>query len=286
MPHGYCYQWVPGLVWTHVVSDVLIGLSYIAISGTLVYMVAKARRSLPFHWMVLAFGLFIIACGSTHILEAWTVWRPDYWAAAYVKVVTAIASVATAVLLPPLVPAILGLLNAARVQRQQKKDLELEMEHRLAAEAELRKIKDSLEVRVRDRTSELSQANSALSLYETIFRTSAWGVAIVDSVRGLIQLANPAFARMHGYEPDEMTGMAVSVVFAPESSAQLPQLVDIVNARDHLMYESVHLRKDQTRFPCLTEVTVVRDPQGLPLYRFGFFQDISGQKREVESSGR
>ena len=68
------------------------------------------------------------------------------------------------------------------------------------------------------RTSSLSQANSALTFYETIFKTSAWGVAVVDSVRGLIQMANPAFARMHGYEPDQMTGMPLAETFAPEAA--------------------------------------------------------------------
>jgi PAS domain S-box-containing protein len=282
MPHGHCYLWEPALLWTHVISDVLIGLAYVAISATLAYMVYKTRRDLPFHWMVLAFGVFIIACGATHVVEAWNVWHADYWFAAAVKVITALASVTTAFLLPPLVPAILGLLEAGRLQRKQKEHLEIEIKQRLAAEADLIKMKETLEQRVRERTSALSQANSALTLYETIFKSSAWGVAIVDSVRGLIQLANPAFARMHGYEPEAMIGMPVSQTFAPEYAAKLPQVIDIINAKDHLMYESVHVRKDKTRFPCLTDVTLVRDPQGLPLYRFGYFQDITSQKRAEE----
>jgi PAS domain S-box-containing protein len=282
MPHGHCYLWDPGLLWTHVISDLLIGLAYVSISATLAYMVSRARRNLPFHWMVIAFGIFIIACGGTHFVEAWTVWRPDYWFAAVVKVITAIASVTTAILLPPLVPAILGLLEAGRIQARQKKELELEIEQRLAAEADLVKMRDSLEQRVRERTSKLSQANSALTLYETIFNTSAWGVAIVDTVRGLIQFVNPAFARMHGYEAEAMIGMPIVSTFAPESANQLPHLVDIINARDHLMYDSIHVRKDQTRFACITDVTLVRDPQGLPLYRLGYFQDVSSQKRAEE----
>jgi PAS domain S-box-containing protein len=282
MPHGHCYLWDPGLLWTHVISDVLIGLAYVSISATLGYMVLRARRDLPFHWMVIAFGVFIIACGGTHFVEAWTVWHPDYWFAGVVKVITAIASVTTAIMLPPLVPAILQLLEAGRLQARQKKELELEIEQRLGAEADLVKMKETLEQRVRERTSELSQANSALTLYEAMFNTSAWGVAIVDSVRGLIQLANPAFARMHGYEPNALIGMPIAQIFAPESAAQHPHLVDIINARDHFMYESVHIRKDQSRFDCLTDVTLVRDPQGLPLYRLGYFQDISGQKRVEE----
>src|SRR5689334_11264090 len=31
-PHGYCFLWEPGLVGAHVISDGLIGLSYLAIS--------------------------------------------------------------------------------------------------------------------------------------------------------------------------------------------------------------------------------------------------------------
>jgi PAS domain S-box-containing protein len=282
MAHGHCYLWDPGLLWTHVISDVLIGLAYVFISGTLAYLVLKARRVLPFHWMFIAFGAFIIACGSTHLVEAWNVWHADYWFAAYVKIITAVASVTTAICLPPLIPAMIRLLEAARVQSQQKDALEVEVQQRLVAEADLRKMKETLEQRVRERTSDLSQANSALSLYETIFKTSAWGVAIIDSVRGLVQLCNPAFAHMHGYEPDDMVGMPIASTFAPESAAQLPQVVDIINSRDHLMYESVHVRKDHTRFTCLTDVTLVRDPQGLPLYRFGYFQDITNQKRAEE----
>jgi hypothetical protein len=31
MPHGYCYLWNPGLVWLHVISDVLIATAYLSI---------------------------------------------------------------------------------------------------------------------------------------------------------------------------------------------------------------------------------------------------------------
>src|SRR5687767_12184187 len=50
-PHGFCYLWMTSLVSTHVISDLLIGLSYVAISGTLVYLAWRARQELPFSWM-------------------------------------------------------------------------------------------------------------------------------------------------------------------------------------------------------------------------------------------
>ena len=88
MPHGYCYLWKPGLVWLHVVSDALIALAYFSIPITLIYFIRK-RRDLPFNWMFLCFGIFILACGTTHAMEVWTLWHGTYWLSGAIKIVTA-----------------------------------------------------------------------------------------------------------------------------------------------------------------------------------------------------
>jgi hypothetical protein len=119
-PHGYCYLWQPDLVGAHVISDGLIGLSYVAISLTLIYLVRRSREHLPFSWMFVAFGGFIIACGATHFVEIWTLWTPVFWLSADVKIITAVASVATAVLLPPLVPKVLDTIAEAQVSEQRR----------------------------------------------------------------------------------------------------------------------------------------------------------------------
>jgi signal transduction histidine kinase/ActR/RegA family two-component response regulator len=120
MPHGHCYLWQPGLVGLHLVSDTLIGLAYLAISMTLVFLVYRARTDIPFHWIFLAFGAFILACGATHFMEVWTLWTPSYWLSGNVKLVTAVASVTTAVMLPPLVPRVLQLVRAERTAEDQR----------------------------------------------------------------------------------------------------------------------------------------------------------------------
>ncbi|MFB2982887.1 ATP-binding protein [Microseira sp. BLCC-F43] len=124
IPHGHCYLWKPGLVWLHVVSDMLIGLSYVAISATLAYLVYKARRDIPFDWVFLAFGTFIVACGATHFMEVWTLWTPTYWLSGEIKLITAVASLTTALILPPLVPQVLELLLTAKVSEERKLKLE------------------------------------------------------------------------------------------------------------------------------------------------------------------
>ncbi|HYX53168.1 MAG TPA: ATP-binding protein, partial [Candidatus Limnocylindrales bacterium] len=125
LPHSFCYVSDKPLIALHLVCDLLIWLSYVAIAITLAYLVRVARRSIPFHWMFLAFGVFIIACGFTHLMEVITLWRPVYWLSGYVKLVTAVASVSTAILLPPLVPRIVALNRAAAVSAQMRQELEV-----------------------------------------------------------------------------------------------------------------------------------------------------------------
>ncbi|MBD1999489.1 response regulator [Leptolyngbya sp. FACHB-541] len=123
IPHGHCYLWKPELVGLHVGSDLSIGLAYFAISVTLVHLVRKIQ--LPFHGIFLAFGLFIAACGATHFIEVWTLWHPTYWLAGGVKLVTAIASVITALALPPLIPQVQRLVRSAKLAEERRLQLEM-----------------------------------------------------------------------------------------------------------------------------------------------------------------
>jgi light-regulated signal transduction histidine kinase (bacteriophytochrome) len=68
--------------------------------------------------MFLAFGLFIVACGFTHFMDIVTLWKPIYWLSAYVKIITAVASVITAVALPTLIPKIREMARAAARSRE------------------------------------------------------------------------------------------------------------------------------------------------------------------------
>src|ERR1700722_5904755 len=66
MSHAHCYLFNRQLILLHGWADLVIGLSYVAISCTLLYLVFRLRGELPFHWMMLAFAIFIVACGITH----------------------------------------------------------------------------------------------------------------------------------------------------------------------------------------------------------------------------
>ena len=72
-PHGFCLVWDPGLIWLHAASDTLIGIAYYSIPIALIYFVSK-RRDLAFRMIFVLTGLFILACGTTHIMGVWVLW--------------------------------------------------------------------------------------------------------------------------------------------------------------------------------------------------------------------
>lgn len=114
-PHGYCLLWDPALIWTHVVSDALIGLAYFSIPLVLGRFLAQ-RRDVEFGWAVWLFAAFILACGVTHFMSIFVLWVPAYGIEGLIKLVTAIVSIATAIVLWPLLPKVVALPSPRQLQ--------------------------------------------------------------------------------------------------------------------------------------------------------------------------
>ena len=153
LPHGYCMRWSPGVIWLHVTSDALTALAYYVIPFALIYFVRK-RRDLAFDWMFVLFGVFILACGTTHVMGIITLWNPVYRIDGLVKAITALASIPTAFLLVRLIPT--------AVKLPSPQDLRMEIDRRVIAERELRDLNLALEQRVEERTNKLKRYNNAL----------------------------------------------------------------------------------------------------------------------------
>ncbi|WP_456832929.1 GGDEF domain-containing protein [Deinococcus sp. UYEF24] len=105
-------------------SDVLIGVAYTVIAGLLALVVYRNRNRLPFDWVILAFGLFIVACGLTHVMHVVTRFLPVMWLDGYLRAITAVVSVATAAALPPLIPHITRLIDSDERATRQQGELE------------------------------------------------------------------------------------------------------------------------------------------------------------------
>src|SRR5215471_9901400 len=152
MPHGMCYLWNPGVLWLNVICDAVIAISYYGIPF-LLFRFAKRRRDISFKGIFVAFGIFILACGTTHVMNAVTVWNPVYRLEGVVKLITALASATTLAMLLPMIPTLVALPSPAELERVNRK-LANEIEERRIAEDEIRRINEDLEDRVAKRTAE------------------------------------------------------------------------------------------------------------------------------------
>ncbi len=123
IPPGHCYLWKPALVWLHILSDSLIGISYYFIPIALIYFIRK-QKDLPYKWLLLLFGSFIFFCGTTHLIAVWTLWHPSYWFSGLIKAITAVISLYTALTLIPIIPQFLAVkeLNSKLEQELTQKE--------------------------------------------------------------------------------------------------------------------------------------------------------------------
>ncbi len=129
LPHRYCYLAKPALIWTNALADGLIAVSYALLFGCLFWLAGKLRRIAVLHqylWILIGFGLFILACGLTHAMEIVTVWWPLYPLSAAIKVVCAAASLPVAILFARAAPEsarnIRHLLDSLARARREIKD--------------------------------------------------------------------------------------------------------------------------------------------------------------------
>jgi PAS domain S-box-containing protein len=290
MPHGMCYLWKPGLLALHVISDALIALAYATIPFTLLYFVRK-RHDLQFNWMFVCFAVFIVACGTTHVMEIVTVWEPAYWLSGTVKAITALASVPTAFLLLRLVPQALALPSPSTLQR--------EIETRLGVELEVRKINEELEIRVAERTSQLEAANlklreeilhrrqaeeqmrSSRQLLEAIVDNSA-AVIYAKDLEGRYLLTNRSYDESFGLDRGSMLGRTDLSLFPP-AAAEAFRVNDrrAINAQSAITEEETAIVGGQPH-TYLSVKAALRDEHGAAYAMFGISTDITERKKADE----
>ena len=265
MPHGMCYEWNPQVIWLNAVSDGLITLAYYSIPLTLVYFVHK-RKDLQFSWIFICFALFIVACGTTHLMEIWNIWHPVYWLTGSIKALTAAVSIVTAILLVKLVPAALALPAPG----------EMKEANRILSE----------------RTRELDASRTRL---QSVLAAATENAIIGCNQEGIITVFNSGAERMLGYTADEVVGKANPSIFHVESemvqrgrelSEELGRPVqgfEVFNAkaRDGQPEERLwtYVRKDGSRLTVQLTVSFARDANGQVVGSVGIAKDYTAIKQ-------
>jgi diguanylate cyclase (GGDEF)-like protein/PAS domain S-box-containing protein len=277
IPHGHCYLWKSELLSLHIVSDLLIALAYYSIPIALLYFIHQ-RRDVPFRWMFLLFGAFMISCGTSHVMEVWTLWHPNYWLSGFIKAIAAFMSCYTAVELVGLIPKALALPSSADLEAANQK---------LAAE-----ISDRQQVEAALRHSE--------ARFRSVFEGAAIGIALID-VNGRPVAMNPALSRMLGYSENECQQITSrtyndleslptgweryqELISGKRDSYQMEKRYlskdgQMLERDDSYQMEKRYLSKDGQLLWCHITVSSVRDGEGKPQFGIRMVEDITKRKQ-------
>ncbi len=258
IPHGYCLSWSPVLLWLHVVSDLLITAAYYSIPLMLIYFIRR-RKDFPYARLAVIFAGFIVACGTTHLLAAITIWVPVYWLDGAIKAVTAIISSVTAVLMLSVIPRALSAPSAAQLQA--------EIEQRTIAEQALLVANGTLQKNIA-RTQLL--LDSALD-----------GIVSMDD-NGKVRAWNAQAEHIFGYSSEQALGWDMAELIVPPAYREKHRqglarfmktgVSNIIGTR----LEVSGLRADGSEFPMELTVGALKQKDG---YVFSaYIRDISERR--------
>ena len=296
VPHGFCLLWRPDLVALHGISDLVTAVAYFAISAGL-FVFARRRRDLQFRWLFGLFVAFILACGTTHLLDLVTLWLPAYGLQGLVKAITALFSAVTAMALWPMIPRALALPSPTML-RVANQRLEAEAATRGAAEVELREAYADLERRIEERTRALAESNASLQAEATerrraaahlherearlqaILDTAPEGILVIDA-QGMVESFNPAAEALFGYAATEILGHNVKLLMpAPDQGAHDGYLARYLRTGERRIIGIGRVvkgrRKDGSEFPLELGVGEVAGKGHL--HFVGFIRDLTAKE--------
>ena len=239
MPHSVCLR-LPGLIALHAVSDSLIALAYFLIPVSIIQIVHR-RRDLVFPWIFLLFGLFILSCGTTHLLSVWTLWHPVYRLDGLVKAVTAISSLLTAVLLIRLSPRVITLPSAADLRTTNDR-LQAEIVGHRQAEQEVRELNAHLKRSVAERDAAIASLNSYLQRQGAALLHSERDVQFIMDLlpalvayidkNGYYRRVNRVYQDWFGRPPQDIQGRHISELLGSEYVDRIqPYLASVLSCK-------------------------------------------------------
>ena len=271
LPHAYCIRWSPPLIWTFAFSDIVIFLSYFSMPVALAYF-AHRRKDFPYPWLLWFFAAFIMACGTTHLMDAVVLWYPLYELDALLKVVTAIISVISAVILWPLMPQALK-LPGTKQWKEANERLQSEIIERKRAEEELRLAKEGTENVLRNER-----------MFMAAIVESSEDAIIGETLNGTVTSWNRAAERYFGYSADEITGHSVSCLIPADRPDEEEMLLAKIRHGESIKhFETERVCKDGTHIAVSVAISPIRDYEGRIVGASKISRNITERKQAEEN---
>jgi len=254
-PKWHCGRWTEFHGWLYIVSDLLIWAAYFSIPVAIIRYISK-KQGLPFLKLYFLFAAFILACGSTHFLDAIAFWIPAYRLNALVRLITGVLSWITVFSVIKLLPQAFSLKSP--------QELETEIAQRKLAE-------------------EQSRDNEAQ--IQTIFDAAPDAIIVIDE-EGMITKWNPRAEELFGWTTPEVMGKRLSDVIIPHHYRDAHQkglTRFLVTGKSTVLGKTIEIQA-LDKSGAELEVALRISPavrQGRRHF-IGFIRDISEQKRARE----
>lgn len=138
-PRWHCGRWSEFHGWLYIISDIAIWAAYFAIPLIIVRFISR-RTEARFIRIYFLFAAFILACGSTHLIDALAFWFPVYRVSALVRFFTGVISWITVFSLIKVLPMARSLKTAeqleAEIEQRKKVEAQLQVNNELLTEAQ------------------------------------------------------------------------------------------------------------------------------------------------------
>ena len=127
-PRWHCGKWTDFHGWLYIISDLMIWGAYFAIPTIIIRYITRKQEA-RFQRVYFLFASFILACGTTHLLDAITFWYPAYRLNALVRFGTGVVSWLTVFHLVKLLPVAFSLKTAEQLENEvlHREDVELQL---------------------------------------------------------------------------------------------------------------------------------------------------------------
>lgn len=249
-PRWHCGEWSPVHGWLHILSDIGVWSAYFMIPCILAFYFIR-RKTLPFRRILLLFVTFILACGTTHLMEAVIFWWPAYRVAGALKIITALVSWGTVLALFRITPQVMALRSPL--------ELEAEIQERRRAEDALRTSNEQ---------------------FRSAFEFAPIGMALVG-LEGRWLKVNRALSEIVGYGEEELLATDFQSLTHPDDLQQDLEYVEQLRtgALNAFQIEKRYLHKDGHAVYILLSVSLVRDVNQQPLFFIAQMKDITQRKQ-------